>query len=291
MNFWWVNQNQTWQQEIENGYLWSPKSKSNGAYNQFYENMRHVKPGDIVFSYFRQQISFIGIVQQEAVTAAKPSEFGNAGSNWNTEGWLVPVEWHHSPISLYPANYIDELRPTLPDKYSPLQRRTGNGLQCVYLAEVPPEMAKVLLAHLGELGQQILDPSNAQNTEDELDISAEEMTLLDDFDLTEDENSSLDQELLARSDTSPEESFAASLSQSSAVRVEEPVIRLSEYHAERIEQLEQINELERANEHLRRRIEDLLRENQVLRQQASAKADIIPQLRGSLMNFWRRVSG
>ncbi len=25
MNFWWVSQNQTWNQEISGGYMWSPQ--------------------------------------------------------------------------------------------------------------------------------------------------------------------------------------------------------------------------------------------------------------------------
>jgi hypothetical protein len=29
MRYWWVNQNQTYRHEIEGGYLWSPKRKSN----------------------------------------------------------------------------------------------------------------------------------------------------------------------------------------------------------------------------------------------------------------------
>ena len=29
MRFWWVNQNQTWRQEVGGGYLWSPKRETN----------------------------------------------------------------------------------------------------------------------------------------------------------------------------------------------------------------------------------------------------------------------
>ena len=52
MTYWWVNQNQTWKHETGGGYLWSPKRKRNGAYSQFYENMRLVEPGDMVFMDF-----------------------------------------------------------------------------------------------------------------------------------------------------------------------------------------------------------------------------------------------
>jgi len=38
---------------ILNGYMWSPKTKSNGGKNVFYDNMTKVSPGDIVFSFYK----------------------------------------------------------------------------------------------------------------------------------------------------------------------------------------------------------------------------------------------
>ena len=47
-----------------------------------------------------------------------------------------------------PKDHIDRIRPTLPKKYSPLQKN-GNGIQAVYLASVPHDMADALVALLG----------------------------------------------------------------------------------------------------------------------------------------------
>jgi putative restriction endonuclease len=63
MRFWWVNQNQTWRQETAGGYLWSPKRKSNGQINPFYESMREVAPGDVVLSFRDTLIAAVGIAQ------------------------------------------------------------------------------------------------------------------------------------------------------------------------------------------------------------------------------------
>jgi len=49
VRYWWVNQNQTYRHEIAGGYLWSPKRNANGARNPFYEFMRELSPGDLVF--------------------------------------------------------------------------------------------------------------------------------------------------------------------------------------------------------------------------------------------------
>ena len=62
MNTWWVNHKQTASQEIRGGFLWSPKCKSNGHRNQFYENMRKTRPGDFVVSYANGEIGYLGIV-------------------------------------------------------------------------------------------------------------------------------------------------------------------------------------------------------------------------------------
>ena len=48
-----------------------------------------------------------------------------------------------------PKDHIDILRPLLPAKYSPLQPN-GNGLQSVYLTEVPTTLAEVLVGLIGQ---------------------------------------------------------------------------------------------------------------------------------------------
>jgi len=45
--------------------------------------------------------------------------------------------------------YHHVLRPLLPEKYSPLQPN-GNGLQSVYLTEIPEPLAQVLMGLIGQ---------------------------------------------------------------------------------------------------------------------------------------------
>jgi putative restriction endonuclease len=51
MQYWWVNQNQTFRQERAGSYAWSPKRKSDGNRNPFYEFMREVAPSDLILSF------------------------------------------------------------------------------------------------------------------------------------------------------------------------------------------------------------------------------------------------
>src|SRR4051794_38382261 len=52
--------------------MWSTKQNANGARNQFYENMRAVSPGDVVFSFCDTPIKAIGVVTGGAQTGPKP---------------------------------------------------------------------------------------------------------------------------------------------------------------------------------------------------------------------------
>lgn len=146
-NWWWVNQNQTYFEEVSGGFLWSPKVKSNGGRNQFYDFMKEVQAGDIVFSYCDTLIKAIGIATGPAQSVPKP-DFGQAGENWSNDGWYVPVEYTELTNTVRPKDHIDILRQYLPTKYSPLQAN-GNGLQSVYLAQVTNQMAEILIGLIG----------------------------------------------------------------------------------------------------------------------------------------------
>ncbi len=156
MRFWWVNQNQTFKQEIEGGYLWSPKRNANGARNPFYEHMREVAPGDLVLSFQGTFIRAVGIARSFAYESPKPSEFGNAGLNWSAIGWRVDVNFTALRHQIKPADHMDLLRGELPAKYSPL-RKNGHGLQSVYLTAVPQGLMHALAGLIGREITQLLD--------------------------------------------------------------------------------------------------------------------------------------
>lgn len=134
--YWWVNHKQTAREEIRGGYLWSPKTKSNGTNNYFYNTMRMAAPGDYVISYADGMISYVGNVCEFALSRTKPDEFGTRGDAWNDEGWLLPVLWRSLPSPILPKASFDKIRDLLPQRYSPLSLNTGNGNQACYLTEV-----------------------------------------------------------------------------------------------------------------------------------------------------------
>src|SRR5579862_6514471 len=155
VRYWWVNQNQTFRQEQTGGYLWSPKRNANGARNPFYEAMREISPGDLVFSFVDTRVLAIGIAQSYCYESPKPAEFGSSGQNWEHVGWRIAVQFTQLSNRVRPKDHIEILRPLLPERYAPLQPN-GNGLQSVYLTELPPALAEVLIGLIGDEAVSIL---------------------------------------------------------------------------------------------------------------------------------------
>jgi len=164
MKFWWVNQNQTFEQETQGGYLWSPKRKSDGSINPFYESMREVAPGDLIFSFEGTLIRALGIAASYAREAPKPSEFGNAGPNWDRIGWRVDVDFSTLQHQIRPIDHIEYLRPYLPERYSPLQT-SGRGNQAVYLTWIDTPLAQELFALIGFEGRQFWERASQTGTQ------------------------------------------------------------------------------------------------------------------------------
>lgn len=148
MSYWWVNQNKTFRQEVGGGYLWSPKLKKNQTRNPFYDSMRQVAPGDVIFSFADTYIRAIGVAGSHAYEAPKPLEFGQAGAHWDMIGWRVDIGFSQLRMPMKPADQMAALTPLLPDRYSPL-RPNGAGLQNMYLTRIPEVFAAGLIDLLG----------------------------------------------------------------------------------------------------------------------------------------------
>ncbi len=177
MRYWWVNQNRTHGQEIAGGYLWSPKTKKNQVINPFYEAMREVSPGDVVFSFVDTKIVAFGAVQSYCVESPKPVEFGIAGQYWENIGWKVNVRFARLLNAVRPKDHMEILRRVLPERYSPLQQN-GNGIQSIYLTELPESFAEVLGGLIGPEFHQLRGVTVRQQVRDPMRVG-------DDIDLWE----------------------------------------------------------------------------------------------------------
>lgn len=151
MRYWWVNQGQTYREEREGGYLWSPKRKRGRdgeatVRNPFYEYMREVAPGDMVFSYRDSHVVSCGLITSYGYDSPKPSEFGKNGKNWSPYGWRVNVTYFDtSPFR--PKDQLARISPFLSEEHCPL-KADGGGKE-LYLTKISPEFAGVIIDAIG----------------------------------------------------------------------------------------------------------------------------------------------
>ena len=111
--------------------------------------MREIAPGDLIFSFVNTQIPAIGIAQSYCWESPKPQEFGGVGEYWENVGWKVAVRFVELHHKLRPKDHMDVLGPLLPGRYAPLQPN-GNGIQSIYLTEIPEAFGEVLKGLIGD---------------------------------------------------------------------------------------------------------------------------------------------
>ncbi|MCU0797620.1 MAG: HNH endonuclease [Akkermansiaceae bacterium] len=153
MRFWWVNHKQTFRHEVENGYIWCPKVKRNGVRNHYYETLREVRQGDLIFSFAFAHLQAVGPARLACYSCPKPNEFGKVGDAWNDLGWRVDVGFRKFRTPLRIKDVIAKIARLLPGQYSPIQEN-GHGNQVAYLSEIPRALATALI----DLAEPALHP-------------------------------------------------------------------------------------------------------------------------------------
>jgi hypothetical protein len=134
--------------------------------------MREVSPGDVVFSFSNTVIAATGVAQSYCRESPKPTEFGTTGQYWEDVGWKIRVQFTRLNHRTRPKDHMDLIRPLLPSRYSPLQAN-GNGIQSVYLTELPPPLAETLAGLIGAEAQALIGSvtvGTPMQTNDDLDV-------------------------------------------------------------------------------------------------------------------------
>lgn len=145
MNYWWVNQKQSYDREVPGGYLWCPQLKKNGSANRYYTFLNHVTPGDIVFSYANGLIKAIGMIITSATVQPNPHQ--GLSKSWAPSGFHVPVDFYELTSPFSPKAHLAQLLP-LPTADSPL-KANGDGKE-FYITAIPNSFATGLISIIGQ---------------------------------------------------------------------------------------------------------------------------------------------
>lgn len=120
MNGFIVMQGETYQEEKRLGMLWSPRKDKSGAVPPSYKRMQEVKKGDRIFHYVRGAIVAVSVAEENCRTDEN-MQHAELPGHADREGYVVRTEYHELEETLEIRDYIDELSPCLPVKYSAFQ--------------------------------------------------------------------------------------------------------------------------------------------------------------------------
>lgn len=143
MNYFWVFQNKTYQEELTGNYLWAPKKDAGGKSVHHWTRMSEVKAGDIIFSCVNRNIVSINVATKDSYSHNRPSEMDKL-ELWKEEGWKVDVIYNEldKPISI--DDNLKGIMSFETEKYFPIAK-TGRGNQG-YLFPLQKNLGEYLIS-------------------------------------------------------------------------------------------------------------------------------------------------
>ncbi|MDC7288233.1 HNH endonuclease [Blautia schinkii] len=119
MNYFFVFQNKSYDEEYKGGYLWAPKRGKGGNRVSHWEKMKSVKQGDIIIHSYKKRIMSISIAKRDVYTAIRPTELSD---EWQQEGWRVDTEYIPFPEHIITSDIMDKLLELQPTKDAPFNK-------------------------------------------------------------------------------------------------------------------------------------------------------------------------
>jgi hypothetical protein len=124
--YWFVLQGQTFDDEIEGGYLWAPQygvDKNGVRSDRFYwRNLELLQIADVVFGCVRQRVIAIASVTESFVYATQPKNLH--GQPWVNEGRLVRVAYEPLDTAIDTGAILPTLYAVQGDKGAPSERKS-----------------------------------------------------------------------------------------------------------------------------------------------------------------------
>lgn len=98
MAIFYVFQGDTYKDELDGGFVWSPKLNESGRRNRGYTMMTHIRKGDFILHNFDGKMVAISIAQTDFFDAKKPLYQHNKGASWNDDGYRVNTSYHELEV-------------------------------------------------------------------------------------------------------------------------------------------------------------------------------------------------
>ena len=138
-----VFQGETFDIEYRGGFIWAPQHSQNGSKIFHWENMAHVKTGDIVLHGCNGRVVAVSSAVSDCYDCDRPAEraFENA---WNNQGRRVDLRYTRFAMPIKTSDFLSDILRYCKAKYSPFDK-AGNG-NMGYLYELNRELARIFLS-------------------------------------------------------------------------------------------------------------------------------------------------
>lgn len=181
MNFWFVNHSQSLVLDGHEDYLWSPKKGSKDRTYQYYENMRRLKPGDVILAYFKGGIQGYGIALTYSYTYLRPPQFTD---RWAPIGWRCDVGFEKFQAKVEHSKHAQELLAhAFGSEEVVTLDKNGQLHEGSYLSRVKPEFVEIIARSANDEGLlNILSQRHAAiDANQAIDAMGYRQSLLDDL--------------------------------------------------------------------------------------------------------------
>ena len=107
MSVFYVFQGETYKEEREGGYVWSPQLNKSGGKNAGYTMMTNIRKGDFILHNSNGKIMSLSIAKDDCHEASQPSELLSATTSveWANDGYRVDTEYFDLDVPVIATNY------------------------------------------------------------------------------------------------------------------------------------------------------------------------------------------
>lgn len=144
MNYWFVNQNKTKQEESNAGIIWAPQKNQDGRTFYHWENVKYIKKDDVVVHYSKNEVYAVSIAEKDAYNSDNPIKSNNPWERLGYEAKLsyimlkTPIEKRKFASDLYKLNL----------SYGPIN--SNYELNMGYLFKINEVALNIILKHLSD---------------------------------------------------------------------------------------------------------------------------------------------
>mgnify|MGYP002626941571 CR=1 FL=1 len=137
MSVYYVFQGETFAEEREGGYVWSPQFNKSGGKNAGYIMMTNVKKGDFILHNSNGKIMSISIAKTDCYTANQPHELAVAEKTikWNDEGYRIDTVYFDFDVPVIATNYKEWLAAHFVEGSAFTKKGTGKQQYMCHLAD------------------------------------------------------------------------------------------------------------------------------------------------------------